>query len=96
LNIALSRRGFLYLKIAKEESMSIERVRQYFKILNKDEDILEMEESTATVDLAAAALDTEPARIAKSLSFKNEDGAMIVVVAGDAKIDNKKFKQEFG
>ncbi|MDD2493786.1 MAG: YbaK/EbsC family protein [Tissierellia bacterium] len=76
--------------------MSIEKVRNYLKKFNKDNSILEMEQSTATVQLAALALDTEEARIAKSLSFYDDDSAMIVVVAGDAKIDNKKFKQEFG
>lgn len=76
--------------------MSIEKVRGYLKQFNKDKNILEMEESTATVELAALALDTEPARIAKSLSFHDGDGAMVIVVAGDVKIDNKKFKQEFG
>ena len=77
--------------------MSIENVKNYLKKFNRDKDILEMEDSTATVELAALALGTEEARIAKSLSFKdNEEGAMIIVVAGDAKIDNKKFKEEFG
>lgn len=76
--------------------MSIETVREYLKEFNKEQDILEMEESTATVELAALALDTEEARIAKSLSFYDGDGAMVIVVAGDSKIDNKKFKSEFG
>jgi len=76
--------------------MSIEKVREYLKQYNKDNDILEMEQSTATVELAAQALGTEPARIAKSLSFHDGESAMIIVVAGDAKIDNKKFKNEFG
>jgi prolyl-tRNA editing enzyme YbaK/EbsC (Cys-tRNA(Pro) deacylase) len=75
--------------------MSIEKVREYLKQFNKDNDILEMEQSTATVELAAQALGTEPARIAKSLSFQDGEGAMVIVVAGDAKIDNKKFKNEF-
>lgn len=76
--------------------MSIEKVREYLKKYNREDDILEMESSTATVELAAQALGTAPARIAKSLSFQDGDGAMIIVVAGDAKIDNKKFKNEFG
>lgn len=76
--------------------MSIEKVREYLKQFNRDNDILEMGESTATVELAAQALGTQEARIAKSLSFVNGDGAMVIVVAGDAKIDNKKFKEEFG
>lgn len=76
--------------------MSIEKVREYLKQFNKDESILEMEQSTSTVELAALALNTEEARIAKSLSFYDVDGAIIIVVAGDARVDNKKFKEEFG
>ena len=76
--------------------MSIEKVRNYLKQFNKDNDIQEMDESTATVELAAIALGTEEARIAKSLSFYNGDGAMVIVVAGDAKIDNRRFKDYFG
>lgn len=76
--------------------MSIDNVRNYLKQFGKDEDILIMDESTATVELAARTLGTEEARIAKSLSFYNGDDAMIIVVAGDAKIDNKKFKEKFG
>ncbi|HOK48893.1 MAG TPA: YbaK/EbsC family protein [Sedimentibacter sp.] len=76
--------------------MSIEKVREYLKQFNKDNDIKELDESTATVELAAQALGTEEARIAKSLSFYKGDGAMVIVVAGDAKIDNRKFKDYFG
>lgn len=76
--------------------MSIERVREYLKQFNKENDIQEMDESTATVELAALALDTVEARIAKSLSFYDGDDAMVIVVAGDAKIDNRKFKDQFG
>lgn len=76
--------------------MSIERVREYLKQFNKENDIKELDESTATVELAASALGTEEARIAKSLSFYNGDSAMVIVVAGDAKIDNRKFKDYFG
>lgn len=76
--------------------MSVEIVREYLKQFNKDKDILEMDESTATVELAARTLGTEEARIAKSLTFYNGEEAMVIVVAGDAKIDNKKFKEQFG
>ncbi|WMJ77602.1 MULTISPECIES: YbaK/EbsC family protein [unclassified Sedimentibacter] len=76
--------------------MSLEKVSEYLKKYNKDNDILIMDESTATVELAAKALGTKEARIAKSLSFYNGDNAMIIVVAGDAKVDNKKFKGKFG
>lgn len=76
--------------------MSVEKVREYLEQFGKDKDVLEMGESTATVELAARALCTEEARIAKSLSFYCDESAMIIVVAGDAKIDNKKYKEKFG
>jgi prolyl-tRNA editing enzyme YbaK/EbsC (Cys-tRNA(Pro) deacylase) len=76
--------------------MSIEKVREYFKKWGKSEDILEFSTSSATVELAAQAVGVEPARIAKTISLKNGTGALLVVAAGDAKIDNGKFKKEFG
>lgn len=77
--------------------MSIESVKQYLKKYNKDKDVLEFDVSSATVDLAAEALSIEPARIAKTISFKsNEDGCILLVTAGDTKINNSKFKAEFG
>lgn len=76
--------------------MSVEKVRAYLKQFNKDQDIVELDASTATVELAAAALGTQPARIAKTLSFKYQDSCILVVCAGDMKIDNALFKQEFG
>lgn len=77
--------------------MSIESVKNYFKQFNKDKDVLEFDVSSATVDLAAQALSVEPARIAKTLSFKsNEEGCILLVTAGDTKINNSKFKLEFG
>ena len=75
--------------------MSIEKVREYLKKYNKDKDILEFNVSSATVDLAASALNVEPARIAKTLSFKSNTGCILIVAAGDTKIDNKKFKSLF-
>lgn len=75
--------------------MSIEKVKEYFKQFNRDNDILELEQSSATVELAAQALGVEPARIAKTLSFKTDNGAILVVTAGDKRINNKKFKQTF-
>ncbi len=75
--------------------MSIEKVKEYLKQFNKSEDIIELSSSSATVQLAAEALGVEPARIAKTLSFKTPEGAVLVVTAGDARIDNKKFKQTF-
>ncbi len=76
--------------------MAIDRVREYFRQLGRENDILEFDSSSATVELAANALGTAPGRIAKTLSFKTEDGAILVIAAGDAKIDNAKFKTEFG
>jgi len=76
--------------------MGIKEVREYFRQWGRDEDILEFETSSATVELAARAVGVEPARIAKTLAFRNGEGALLVVTAGDARVDNKKFRQEFG
>ena len=77
--------------------MSIEKVRNYLKEYGRDGDIMEFEVSSATVELAAIAVGVEGARIAKSLSFSDKQGGgFVVVVAGDARIDNKKFKATFG
>ena len=78
--------------------MSIERVRKYFEenFPGVGCRILEFTESSATVSLAAQALNCEPGRIAKTLSFYGKDGVILVVAAGTAKIDNKKFKGTFG
>ncbi len=76
--------------------MGLEQVRAYLNAWNRGGDILEMDASTATVPLAAAALGVEEARIAKSISLKNGEGALVLVVAGDARIDNRKFKEAFG
>lgn len=76
--------------------MSIEKVREYLKQYDKDSDIKELETSSATVELAANALGVIPARIAKTLSFKMDNSCILVIAAGDTKIDNKKFKQIFG
>lgn len=75
--------------------MSIEKVREYFKKYNMEERVQEFEESSATVELAAKAVNCEPKRIAKTLSFKVEGKPILIVVAGDAKIDNAKYKSEF-
>lgn len=78
--------------------MSIEKVKEYLKKFNKDKYVHELNDSSATVELAAQALDVEPARIAKTISFKskNDDRCILLVTAGDTKIDNSKFKHEFG
>ena len=75
--------------------MSLEKVREYLKKYNRDKDIIELSQSSATVALAAEALGVDAARIAKTLSFKTPDGAILVVTAGDARINNKKFKEVF-
>ena len=75
--------------------MSVEKVREYFKKYNIEDRIQEFEESSATVKLAAKALNCEPKRIAKTLSFKIDDKSILIVVAGDAKIDNSKYKAQF-
>lgn len=76
--------------------MSVEKVREYFKKYNIENRIQEFEESSATVELAAKALKCEPERIAKTLSFKIEDKPILIVVAGDARVDNSKYKAQFG
>ncbi len=75
--------------------MSIERVRAFFRPLGREGDILEFPVSSATVELAARAAGVIPARIAKTLSFLVEDACVLVVMAGDAKVDNSKFKGFF-
>ena len=75
--------------------MSIERVKEYFKQYNMEARIIELAESSATVELAAHALGCEPARIAKSLSFMVNDTPVLVICAGDVKIDNAKYKAKF-
>ena len=76
--------------------MSIEKVRAYFEPLGIAERIREFETSSATVALAAEALGCEGCRIAKTLSFHVGERVVLVVAAGDAKIDNPKYKAQFG
>ena len=76
--------------------MSIEKVRGYFRTLGIEEKIKEFSVSSATVALAAEALGVEEARIAKSLTFKIEDRTILIVAAGDAKVDNTRYKAAFG
>lgn len=75
--------------------MSIEKVREYFKGFGIDDRILELDVSSATVALAAKALGCEESRIAKTLSFLVDEKAVLIVCAGDVKIDNAKFKAQF-
>lgn len=76
--------------------MSIEKVREYFKTKGIDRRIQEFENSSATVPLAAKALHCEESRIAKTLSFHIGEKVILIVAAGDAKIDNVKYKAQFG
>ena len=76
--------------------MAIEKVREFFAAQGIADRIREFDVSSATVELAAKALDCEPCRIAKSLSFLVGETPILVVTAGDAKIDNAKYKKRFG
>ncbi len=76
--------------------MSIQRVREYFKEYGMENRIQEFQVSSATVELAAQALHCDPERIAKTLSFMVKDRVVLVVTAGDMKIDNSKYKAQFG
>ncbi len=79
----------------RKKYMSIENVRAYFKQFGIEDKIQEFDISSATVELAAKALNCEECRIAKSMSFMVDEGAIIIVTAGDVKIDNTKYKAEF-
>lgn len=76
--------------------MSIDMVRGYFRKLGMEDRVQEFEVSSATVELAAAALHCAPQRIAKTLSFLVDDHAILIVAAGDAKIANAQYKAQFG
>ena len=76
--------------------MSIERVKDYFSTKGIEKRIQEFDISSATVALAAKALNCEENRIAKALSFRVGDEAVLIVAAGDAKVDNGKYKAQFG
>jgi prolyl-tRNA editing enzyme YbaK/EbsC (Cys-tRNA(Pro) deacylase) len=93
---------FLFTCVSKKQGllgMAIEEVRTWLRRWNRDKDIIEMDISTATVSEAALALGVIPARIAKSISLKitvENGGVMILVTAGDMKLDNRKYKDRFG
>lgn len=76
--------------------MAIEKVKAYFSQFGMADRVREFEVSSATVELAAQALHCEPCRIAKTLSFLVDGRAILIVAAGDAKIDNPKYKAQFG
>jgi prolyl-tRNA editing enzyme YbaK/EbsC (Cys-tRNA(Pro) deacylase) len=77
-------------------TMALEAAIEHLKEFNVESRIQVFEVSSATVELAALAIGVEPERIAKTLAFRDEEGALLVVTAGDAKIDNAKFKSQFG
>ena len=76
--------------------MSIEKVKAYFAAQGMAARVMEFEVSSATVELAAAALSCEPCRIAKTLSFSVDGAPILIVAAGDAKVDNPRYKAQFG
>lgn len=80
----------------KGKIMSIEKVKKYFAEFGMEERILEFPVSSATVELAAQALNCEPCRIAKTLSFNVNGEPILIAAAGDAKVDNAKYKARFG
>lgn len=75
--------------------MAIDKVRAYFKQFDMENRIQEFDVSSATVELTAEALHCEPCRIAKTLSFMVNDKPILIVMAGDVKIDNAKYKAQF-
>lgn len=75
--------------------MSIEKGRAYFRQFGMEDRVQEFSVSSATVELAALALGVDGARIAKTLSFKKGDSCILILTAGDARIDNRKFKEKF-
>ena len=76
--------------------MAVEAVKEYFSKYGIADRVKEFDVSSATVELAAQALGCEPCRIAKTLSFMIDDHAILIVAAGDAKVDNSKYKAQFG
>ena len=74
--------------------MSIDKVKAYFAQFEMEKQVIELPQSSATVALAAEAIGVEPARIAKTMSFWKEESCLLVVTAGDTKIDNSKFKAQ--
>ncbi len=75
--------------------MAIDKVKAYFRQYDMEGKVQEFDVSSATVELAAAALQCEPSRIAKTLSFLVSEHAVLIVAAGDMKVDNHKFKEQF-
>jgi len=85
------------IHMERMKKVSLVSVKAHFKQWNRDEDVMEFETSSATVNEAAETIGVLPARIAKTISFRgSEEKAILIVAAGDAKVDNKKFRQRFG
>lgn len=80
----------------RKRKMAVEKVKEFFRKYGMENRVQEFEASSATVELAAEALHCEPCRIAKTLSFTAEGQPLLIVAAGDAKIDNSKYKARFG
>lgn len=76
--------------------MSCQAVKEYLKKYGLDGEVIEFEQSSATVDLAAKAIGCKPAEIAKSITLLNGDRCIMIVTCGDTKIDNRKYKEKFG
>lgn len=86
----------VFCKKAEDRAMSIDRVREYFKTFGIEGRVREFDVSSATVELAAQALGCEGCRIAKSLSFTVDGHPILIIAAGDVKVDNPKYKARFG
>lgn len=85
-----------YPQKERSDEMSVQAVREYLDGFGFADRITEFNESTATVELAATVVGVIPARIAKTLSFKVAESVILIVAAGDAKVDNRKYKDKFG
>jgi Cys-tRNA(Pro) deacylase len=95
LKICYNANNYSFTKIGGNE-MSLESVKKQFEELQLDLSVMEFEQSSATVALAAEAVGVEPNRIAKTMAFKVADEHILIVIAGEGRIDNKKYKQFFG
>jgi prolyl-tRNA editing enzyme YbaK/EbsC (Cys-tRNA(Pro) deacylase) len=84
------------VKIKGVDNMAIEDVKNFFKEYDRENDVIEFNVSTATVPLAAKAVGVKPGQIAKTLALNIKDKSILVVIAGDYKLNHSKFKKEFG
>lgn len=86
----------LKIKEKGEEEMSVQKVREFFEAKGLSMEVYELEQSTATVEEAAEAHGVEPGRIAKTMAIALKDRYIFIIMAGDSRLDNKKFKTYFG